>query len=343
MSTYTDSLINLLNANGTIKNSKLGIKLADLTTSDYDSGSETNNYFFGYDGEFWRPISGTEPSIDFSLYSTKTDIDTQLDTLVNGAGTSFDTLGEIATLMNNDVNFATKVREFIDRQKYRVHKGDGTTTHFECSHQTGNVDVWLNGLRLIPKVRTWNDTDGSENFSSASDYDYVSLKNGSISHRVNFIVGHDVVDYGLHWRTNFTDTTSKTKVDKYVIYEFNENNIPTVAQNFLDTVGVGGYVNLVFPENIAESSHYQNLGQRANKSYGVKYLGFYDADRKDDTQDIPSFSSPNFSGGPIGQIGSPYYVDIKDLIESTNSQENSIMIRFNTAPSNGDNIVIRSY
>ena len=109
MSTYTDSLINLLNANGTIKNSKLGIKLADLTTSDYDSGSETNNYFFGYDGEFWRPISGTEPSIDFSLYSTKTDIDTQLDTLVNGAGTSFDTLGEIATLMNNDVNM--KVRQ----------------------------------------------------------------------------------------------------------------------------------------------------------------------------------------------------------------------------------------
>lgn len=344
MTTKTRQLLEFLDSNGDVLSDKFEINVHDLQDTDFSSGDEDANEFLTYNGQKFVPQNIT--AFNFSGYATETYVDTQISNIIDGADTAFDTFEEIATLIENNTQFAEDANDFLKRNKYRVYTGDGTRTVFGIHHYSGNVDVWLNGVKLIPKVIDFDDTNGLNNLTSGN-YDYISLgDDSSTPYNLKLTASHSSPFYGLHWRTNFDSSQllSKTNIDAYALYNFNSSSLPQSFISYLNSAGIGAILRLQFSTNIVDSSYYDSTGQNDYFSYVAQYLGFYNANLPVPAGDtaLPSYSSPYFSEGPIGQIGSPYEIDFYQL-EEKNAQILCSAIQFETAPSLNDVIILRGY
>lgn len=343
MTTKTQQLLGLFDTNGDLLSSKIGVSMHDLQDTSIVSGNEITDEFLTFDGTNFIPQAISSFGLDD--YATETYVDTQISNIINNASSAFDTFEEIATLIENNTAFAEQANAWLKRNKYRVYKGDGSRRIYGIHHYSGNVDVWLNGIKLLPKVIDFADTDGLNNLTSG-EYDFISLGDSMDEpYTLNFTTSHTDPKYGIHWRTNFdkSQLLSKTNVNAYAIYNFN-NKLPASLTTFLTTIGVGGSIRLQFSNTVSESDYFTLTGQDDTFSYVAQYLGFFNAQMPvpDGETTLPSYSSPYFSEGPIGQIGAPNNVTFYQLQEK-NAQVECHAIEFVTAPSLNDTIIVRGY
>lgn len=345
MSTYNKKILDFIYSNGNLNQNKIEITLNSLNECDFNQEDENNGDYFAYNGKNF--ISYTPPdynSLSNSL-ATKQEVDDAFLNLVNGASTSADTLDEISNYFRDDPNYLKDyIIPFVRRQKMKVFRGDGHKRLFEFDHISGNVDVFINGIKKIPKVMDFTDTTGKYNLND--DFHYQSIGKYGPLLRLNFNTDHEDPDYGIHWRTNYTEATGATRrlVDYYSIYVFNFQLIPSSIENFLDNLGDDEYFLLDFTDNIQESDQFDPTNQKFNYSYVSQYLGSELLDMPVEPDEIvpPGFRSLLFTNGPRGQIGSPYYVDFYNL-EPVNAQRDSSAIEFLVAPELNDVIIVRSY
>lgn len=66
-----------------------------------------------------------------------------------------------------------KYNRGLSKSQFKLIVSDGTTDLFAIAHTSGNVDVFMNGVFLIPQITSSNDVTGSNNLPSGS-YDYQS-------------------------------------------------------------------------------------------------------------------------------------------------------------------------
>lgn len=61
----------------------------------------------------------------------------------------------------------------LSKSQFKLFVSDGSTDVFEKSHISGNVDVILNGIFMIPQITSSSDVTGSSNLAGG-EYDYQS-------------------------------------------------------------------------------------------------------------------------------------------------------------------------
>jgi hypothetical protein len=338
LTTYTKRLLDLLNDDGILKNDEITLKLSNLKESNFEF--ENDGDFFGYDGNNF--VSYTPP--DLSNLASIDYVDASFDNLIDGSDSLIDSFGEISSYFDNNTNYLKDViNPFIKRQKMKVYFSDGIETIYEMDHNSGNIDVFLNGVKLTPRVMDYNDIQGINNLST--DYDFQSLGSSQSPSRQYFTTGHDDPDYGIHWRTNYTqaDGSNKRLVDYYSIYMFNNSNLSNSVNNFLTNISNNTF-RLQFDKTITETDQFSNQYQKENFSYITKYLGTRQLVMPvlSTEQTVPSFLGHIFSNGPRGQIGSPHYVDFYAL-NPVNARKESFAIELNFTPNSGDILILRSY
>lgn len=345
LTTYNKKILDFVYSDGSLNQNKIEINLSSLNECNFDQEDENNGDYFAYSGKNF--ISYTPPDYNelANSLSTIQEVNDAFSNLVNGASTSADTLNEISNYFRNDPDYLKdQIIPFVRRQKMIVFRGDGNKRLFEFDHISGNVDVFINGIKKIPKVIDFTDINGDSNLDD--EFDYQSIGRYGSPLRLNFTTDHTDPDYGIHWRTNYTEATGETRrlVDYYSLYIFNFQQIPSSIESFIDNLEEDEYFLLDFTDNIEESNQFDPTNQKLNYSYVTQYLGseLLDMPVEPDEMVPPGFRSLLFTNGPRGQIGSPYYVDFYNL-EPVNAQRNSSAIEFLVAPNLNDVILIRSY
>ena len=77
------------------------------------------------------------------------------------------------TYVDNEIAAVTAGQSNLSKSKTYITTA-GQTVFGPVDHTSGNLDVWLNGVRLLNQITDSDDTDGSENLTSNSIYDFQS-------------------------------------------------------------------------------------------------------------------------------------------------------------------------
>jgi len=120
-------------------------------------------------------------SSDLASYVTTTTLNTNVNSLQTNIDGKVDQnyvatqLASYATRNYVDAEIAGVIAGQGNLSKTRVFIATAGQTMFgPLDHTSGNVDVWLNGVRLLNQITDSEDTDGSENLTDNNIYDYQS-------------------------------------------------------------------------------------------------------------------------------------------------------------------------
>ena len=158
--TYVDAQL-ATKANTTAMNNALDLK-ADITYVDngladkleqddlanYVTSTTLNNEVSTLNTSINGKVDATYVSTQLATYATRTYVDTEIDAVVAGQSN------------------LSKTKMFI--------ASSGQTSFGPFDHTSGNIDIWLNGVRLLNQITDSSDTDGSENLTDNTIYDYQS-------------------------------------------------------------------------------------------------------------------------------------------------------------------------
>ena len=113
--------------------------------------------------------------VDMTGLGTQTFLDTGISGIKDSSPASFDTLGEIASAMPSNADVSAYINLNTGSRLHTI-VGDGTTTDFSVTHNSGNVDVFVDGVLRIPHL-----SDSASGATTVlSSYDYYS-KAGLVS------------------------------------------------------------------------------------------------------------------------------------------------------------------
>tara|TARA_S200000501_G_scaffold372999_1_gene419200 strand:+ start:2076 stop:3848 length:1773 start_codon:yes stop_codon:yes gene_type:complete len=131
-----------------------------------------SNKGFGLGGGAGAPVlSLGSVGADLSAYANDTYINTHITNIKNSAPTSLDSVEELANALGSD-SVVSDFVAWIPKQTTTTFKGDGVTTDFVIPHDSGNVDVFVNGVLMIPELM---DSSSGATSVLASGYEYQSL------------------------------------------------------------------------------------------------------------------------------------------------------------------------
>ena len=178
MPTYNENLARLIDpSTSKVPFSKLATPLTQSDLTDLSVGSGTTGQTIKWNGSAWTHAD--VPSVDTASYATEAYINTKVTDLINGAPAALDTLAEFATALDNNSAIGTEIQTHIANGKMKAFVADGSTDEFQFNHQVGNVDVWLNGVKLNPQVASNSDQTYLDNYMNSHDDDR-AFRSGSI-------------------------------------------------------------------------------------------------------------------------------------------------------------------
>ena len=153
MPTYNENLARLIDpSTEKVPYAKLATPIAQSDLTDLDVSGGTSGQTIKWDAGNSKWVSVDAPSIDTNSFATETYITTKITDLVNNAPAALDTLAEFATALDSNASIGTEMQSHINNGAMKAFIGDGSTDTFAFAHKTGNVDVWLNGVKLNPFV-----------------------------------------------------------------------------------------------------------------------------------------------------------------------------------------------
>ena len=175
MATYNQYLAQLVDAaTNRVSNSKFATPYAFGDLTDINLTGAVAGNTIQWNGSQWvPPVAG---SFDGAAYALPAYIDTAVSNVIATAGPNFDTLSELATAIDNDANLKAEMEQ-LEASGVTHFVGDGSTTTFTFSHYSGNVDVWINGIKLNPFVASSSDQSYSDTYSGGSNaWDFKSVQ-----------------------------------------------------------------------------------------------------------------------------------------------------------------------
>ena len=131
-----------------------------------------SNKGFGLGGGAGAPVLSVGPvGADLTAYADDSYINTHVTNLKNSAPASLDSVEELATALGSD-SVVSDFVAWIPKQATTTFKGDGVTKDFVVAHDSGNVDVFVNGVLMIPELM---DSASGATSVLASGYEYQSF------------------------------------------------------------------------------------------------------------------------------------------------------------------------
>ena len=177
MPTYNENLARLIDpSTSKVPFAKLATPLTQSDLSDISVGSGTSGQTIKWNGSAWT--NADAPTVDTASFATETYINTKVTDLVNGAPAALNTLSEFATAIDNNANLAGQIDTHIGNGKMKCFVADGSADTFELIHMVGNVDVWLNGVKLNPHVTSNHNQTYADSWISSNDGDQ-AFKSGT--------------------------------------------------------------------------------------------------------------------------------------------------------------------
>ena len=168
MPTYNENLARLIDpSTSKVPFSKLATPLTQSDLTDLSVGSGTTGQTIKWNGSAWTHAD--VPSVDTASYATEAYINTKVTDLVNGAPAALDTLAEFATALDNNSAIGTQIQTHIANGKMKAFVADGSTDMFAMDHNGGNVDVWLNGVKLNPQLSSNGDQTYADAYIGSND------------------------------------------------------------------------------------------------------------------------------------------------------------------------------
>ena len=168
MPTYNENLARLIDpSTSKVPFSKLATPLTQSDLTDLSVGSGTTGQTIKWNGSAWTHAD--VPSVDTASYATEAYINTKVTDLINGAPAALDTLAEFATALDNNSAIGTEIQTHIANGKMKAFVADGSTDLFQMTHNAGNVDVWLNGVKLNPQLSSNGDQTYADAYISSND------------------------------------------------------------------------------------------------------------------------------------------------------------------------------
>jgi hypothetical protein len=132
-------------------------------------GGATNVTITGPSSVGTATVEGLIPGVDMTGIATGNYLTTGVDSIKASTPTAFDTLGEIANALPTSGNVSAYISLNTGSRLHTL-IGDGTTTEFSVTHNSGNIDVFVDGVLRVPQLSD----SASGTTTVLSSYDYYS-------------------------------------------------------------------------------------------------------------------------------------------------------------------------
>lgn len=233
MATNNQYLAQLVDANTSgVPNDKFATPYTTSELTDLQLSGAVAGNTIQWNGMQWVPAAAA--SFDGAAYALPAYIDASVSSVIATADSNFDTLGEIATAIDNNADLKAEMEQ-LEASGVTHFIGDGLTTEFAFPHYSGNVDAWINGVKLSPFVASSSDQSYSDSYSGGEQF---QTQNGNQLHNVTISMPTDtggvyyfhLLSTEISWLSNLSDG------DSLRIYMFHQDGTTAYSTPHVDVV-----------------------------------------------------------------------------------------------------------